>query len=75
MCAVFAYENNDKDFSNLQTLYNTTERNENVCNLLLLKNDTTEHLCWIKDLSKLKKKTPWFFRLRLFRETNARYKE
>ena len=29
---VFAYENNDKDFSNLQTLYNSTKRNENVCN-------------------------------------------
>ena len=35
---VFTYENNDKDFTNLQTLYNTTKRNENVCNLLLLKN-------------------------------------
>ena len=52
---VFTYENNDKDFTNLQTLYNTTTRNEHVCNLLLIKNDTTEHLCWIKDLSKLKK--------------------
>ena len=49
------YENNDKDFTNLQTLYNTTKRNGNVCNLLLLKNDTAEHLCWIKDLSKLKR--------------------
>ena len=52
---VFYYEEKDTDFVNLKTLYNTSERNKDVCNLLLIKNETTEHLCWIKDLSKLKK--------------------
>ena len=52
---VFQY---NKTFTKLHTLYNTTERNENLINLLLideLNKDGTknEHLIWIKSINKL----------------------
>ena len=43
----------DYDRNNIITLYNTNNKNENVINLLLLKEDDKEHLIWIKDIGKL----------------------
>ena len=53
---LFEYEGSytsDYDRNNIITLYNTNNENENVINLLLLKEDNKEHLIWIKDISKL----------------------
>jgi len=52
---VFEYDGSyacDYDRNNI-TLYNTNNKNENVINLLLLKEDDKEHLIWIKDIGKL----------------------
>ena len=55
---VFEYDEKDKDFKDRpNTIYNTLNRNSNVINLLLIKNKDTEHLVWIKDLSKLLNKS------------------
>ena len=42
---------NDEDY--IEHLYNTKEENANECNLLLIKNDITEHYVWIKNMSRL----------------------
>jgi hypothetical protein len=50
---VFRYNDDDVNFKTLLTVYNTTKRHHNVCNLLLLKEGEKEHLVWIKDINKL----------------------
>ena len=50
---VFQYEPTDKNFERLRTVYNNRNRNEVVCNLLLLRDEDKYHFCWIKSLSKL----------------------
>ena len=53
---VFEYDGSytgDYDRNNIITLYNTNNKNENVINLLLLREDDKEHLIWIKDIGKL----------------------
>ena len=44
----------DKEYNKkkLVSAYNTWSRNENVINLLLLKDGDKEHLVWIKDYGK-----------------------
>ena len=44
----------DKDYdkNKLVSAYNTRSRNENVINLMLLKDGEKEHLVWIKDYGK-----------------------
>ena len=44
----------DKEYDKrkLVSAYNTRSRNENVINLLLLKDDDKEHLVWIKEYGK-----------------------
>ena len=61
---VFYYNTYDIEFKTLLTLYNTLERNDRVCNLLLLTEkdkDTKqvkEHLVYITDLDKLLRMNP-----------------
>ena len=43
----------DYDRNNIITLYNTNNKNENVLNLLLLKEDDKDDLIWMKDIGKL----------------------
>ena len=51
---VFHYDAKDEKFENLLTLYNTQERNVNVCNLLLLTDkEGKEHITWIRSINKL----------------------
>ena len=44
----------DKDYdkNKIVSVYNTRSRNENVINLMLLKDGEKEHLVWIKDFGK-----------------------
>jgi hypothetical protein len=52
---VFEYDEKDFEFKNIKPLYNTSIRNDNVCNLLLLKEGLKEHLVLIRDFGKLKR--------------------
>ena len=42
--------NEDFDRNNIITLYNTSNRNTNIINLLLLREDNKVHSIWIKDI-------------------------
>ena len=50
---VFMYDEKDTKFENLLTIYNTSDRNEKVCNLLIISLDGKEHIVWIKHINKL----------------------
>ena len=50
---VFEY---DKDFENLQIIYNTRTRNINIIDILVLSENGKEHLVLIKDIFKLLRK-------------------
>ena len=50
---VFKFDMKDEKFEKLQTIYNTNDRNERVCNLLVLSNGDKQHIVWIKNINKL----------------------
>ncbi|MEI7670381.1 MAG: hypothetical protein WCJ33_09900 [Pseudomonadota bacterium] len=43
----------DVKFENLLTVYNSRERNDKSCNLLILSENDKEHIVWIKSINKL----------------------
>ena len=50
---VFRYDDKDVKFENLLTVYNTTQKIDNVINLLILSKDNKDHIVWIKSINKL----------------------
>ena len=47
------YDEKDTKFENLLTIYNTSDRNDKVCNLLIISENGKEHIIWIEHINKL----------------------